>query len=48
MENSRVWCEDGVAGRLFGLAFVDALGAPTEFLTVAEISSRWPLGAPPI
>ncbi|MCA1621616.1 MAG: ADP-ribosylglycohydrolase family protein [Acidobacteria bacterium] len=42
MKNSRVSREERVAGCLFGLAFGDALGAPTEFLTVAEIVSRWP------
>ncbi len=30
-----------VEGSMFGLAFGDAMGAPTEFLTVAEIVSRW-------
>ena len=46
MENSRVSREDRVVGCLFGLAFGDALGAPTEFLTVAEILSRWPPAGP--
>ena len=41
MENSRVSRKDKATGCLFGLAFGDALGAPTEFLTVAEILSRW-------
>ena len=31
----------GVAGSLFGLAYGDALGAPTEFRTVAEITARY-------
>jgi ADP-ribosylglycohydrolase len=35
-----------VAGSLFGLAFGDALGAPTEFLTVAEIERRYGPGGP--
>lgn len=46
MENSRVSREDRVAGCLFGLAFGDALGAPTEFLPVTEILSRWPPSGP--
>ncbi|HEX8283473.1 MAG TPA: ADP-ribosylglycohydrolase family protein [Pyrinomonadaceae bacterium] len=46
MEKSRVSREDRVAGCLFGLAFGDALGAPTEFLTVAEILGRWPPDGP--
>lgn len=29
------------AGSLFGLAYGDALGAPTEFLTVADIQARY-------
>jgi len=35
-----------VAGCLFGLALGDALGAPTEFLPVAEILRRWPPDGP--
>src|SRR5690242_10812825 len=35
-----------VAGSLFGLAFGDALGAPTEFLPVAEIERRYGPGGP--
>ena len=46
MENSRVSRAERVAGCLFGLAFGDALGAPTEFLSVAEILSRWPPAGP--
>lgn len=46
MENSRVSREDRVVGCLFGLAFGDALGGPAEFLTVAEILSRWPPAGP--
>lgn len=46
MENSCVSREDRIAGCLFGLAFGDALGAPTEFLSVAEILSRWPPAGP--
>ena len=38
--------EERVTGCLFGLAFGDALGAPTEFLSVAEILSRWPPTGP--
>ena len=32
---------DRIAGSLYGLAFGDALGKPTEFLTVAEIEERF-------
>jgi ADP-ribosylglycohydrolase len=32
------------SGGLFGLAFGDALGRPTEFLTVAEIERRYRAG----
>lgn len=46
MEKSRVSRGERVEGCLFGLAFGDALGAPTEFLTVAEILSRWPPDGP--
>jgi ADP-ribosylglycohydrolase len=45
MENGAVR-EDSVAGCLFGLALGDALGAPTEFLPVAEILARWPPAGP--
>src|SRR5688572_17412935 len=38
--------ESRVAGCLFGLAFGDALGAPTEFLGVGEILRRWPPAGP--
>jgi ADP-ribosylglycohydrolase len=31
---------------MFGLAFGDALGGPTEFLTVAQIEGRYGLGGP--
>jgi ADP-ribosylglycohydrolase len=34
------------SGCLFGLAFGDALGKPTEFLTVAEIENRYGRGGP--
>lgn len=34
------------AGSLFGLAYGDALGAPTEFLTVAQIEERYGGGGP--
>jgi ADP-ribosylglycohydrolase len=33
-------------GCLFGLAFGDAYGAPTEFLSVDEILRRWPVNGP--
>ena len=46
VENGGVSRADRVAGCLFGLAFGDALGAPTEFLSVAEILSRWPPAGP--
>ncbi|BAY20383.1 hypothetical protein NIES2100_01240 [Calothrix sp. NIES-2100] len=34
------------SGCLFGLALGDALGAETEFLTVAEIGCRFPPNGP--
>ncbi|MFD1149096.1 ADP-ribosylglycohydrolase family protein [Saccharothrix hoggarensis] len=34
------------SGALLGLAYGDALGAPTEFLTVAEIEQRYGVGGP--
>jgi ADP-ribosylglycohydrolase len=34
------------AGAMFGLAYGDALGAPTEFLTMAEIRQRYGPGGP--
>jgi ADP-ribosylglycohydrolase len=34
------------SGCLFGLAFGDALGKPTEFMTVAEIRGRYGPGGP--
>ena len=46
MESGRASREERVAGCLFGLAFGDALGAPTEFLPVAEIVRRWPPAGP--
>ena len=46
MENGRVSRGEKVTGCLFGLAFGDALGAPTEFLPVAEILRRWPPAGP--
>jgi ADP-ribosylglycohydrolase len=46
VENSRVSREDRVAGCLSGLAFGDALGAPAEFLSVAEILTRRPPAGP--
>lgn len=33
-------------GSMFGLAYGDALGAPTEFLTLAAIEERYGLGGP--
>jgi ADP-ribosylglycohydrolase len=35
-----------MAGCLYGLAFGDAYGAPTEFLSVTEILRRWPPEGP--
>src|SRR4030095_13913512 len=35
-----------IAGGLLGAALGDAFGAPTEFLTVAEIAARWPPAGP--
>jgi ADP-ribosylglycohydrolase len=46
VESGRASREERVAGCLFGLAFGDALGAPTEFLPVAEIVRRWPPAGP--
>lgn len=46
MQQGHVSRGDRVAGCLFGLAFGDALGAPTEFLPVAEILRRWPPEGP--
>jgi ADP-ribosylglycohydrolase len=38
--------QNKIAGGLFGAALGDAFGAPTEFLTVAEITARWPPAGP--
>jgi ADP-ribosylglycohydrolase len=46
MKKESISRESRVAGCLFGLAFGDALGAPTEFLTVGEILRRWPPAGP--
>lgn len=46
MEDGRASRGERVTGCLFGLAFGDALGAPTEFLQVAEILRRWPPAGP--
>lgn len=32
---------DTAVGSLFGLAYGDALGGPTEFLSIAEIQRRY-------
>ena len=37
---------DKVSGSLFGLAYGDAFGAPTEFLHVKDILARWPPAGP--
>jgi hypothetical protein len=37
---------DKVSGSLFGLAYGDAFGAPTEFLLVKDILARWPPAGP--
>jgi ADP-ribosylglycohydrolase len=37
---------NGVAGSLFGLAYGDALGAPTEFMSVGAILQRCPPNGP--
>ena len=37
---------DRAAGTLFGLAYGDALGRTTEFLTVADIVQRYGPGGP--
>lgn len=39
-------CSRPASGCLFGAAFGDALGAPTEFLGVPEILARWPPHGP--
>ncbi|RKR90612.1 ADP-ribosylglycohydrolase [Micromonospora pisi] len=36
----------GATGSLFGLAYGDALGKPTEFMTVVEIEARYGPGGP--
>ncbi|WP_326560561.1 ADP-ribosylglycohydrolase family protein [Micromonospora sp. NBC_01796] len=36
----------GASGSLFGLAYGDALGKPTEFMTVAQIEARYGPGGP--
>lgn len=46
MKKESISRESRIAGCLFGLAFGDALGAPTEFLTVGEILRRWPPAGP--
>lgn len=46
MEKGAVAREERVVGCLFGLAFGDALAAPTEFLPVGEIIMRWPPNGP--
>jgi ADP-ribosylglycohydrolase len=41
--------EDAIRGCLFGMAIGDALGAPTEFMSMAEIIRRFPPhGFPPL
>jgi ADP-ribosylglycohydrolase len=41
------WMEHGrIAGCLFGMAYGDALGAGTEFLSVAEITAQFPPDGP--
>lgn len=37
---------DRIRGSIFGMAYGDALAAPTEFLKVAEILARWPPNGP--
>jgi ADP-ribosylglycohydrolase len=45
MEMRMTETSDAASGSLFGLAYGDALGKPTEFLTIAEIHRRYgPLG----
>ena len=46
MKDGRASRGERVKGCLFGLAVGDALGAPTEFLPVAEILRRWPPAGP--
>ena len=42
----RIGTSSAAAGCLFGLAYGDALGKPTEFLTVAEIVAPLRAGRP--
>lgn len=46
MKKAATEAEGRAAGCLFGLAFGDALGGPTEFLSVPEILRRWPPAGP--
>lgn len=46
MLSRRISKESRVAGCLYGVAFGDAFGAPTEFLSVDEILRRWPAEGP--
>lgn len=46
MKAGHISREGRVMGCLFGLAFGDALGAPTEFLSLDEILRRWPPRGP--
>jgi ADP-ribosylglycohydrolase len=46
MMGGRISRANRIAGCLYGLAFGDAFGAPTEFLSVGEILRRWPGGGP--
>ena len=46
MEKGSISRASRIEGCLFGLAFGDAMGAPTEFLSVAEILERWPPAGP--
>lgn len=46
MKAGHISRESRVMGCLFGLAFGDAFGAPTEFLSMDEILRRWPPTGP--
>ncbi len=43
---SQLTRQNKISGCLFGLAFGDAYGAPTEFMPVASILARWPERGP--
>ena len=46
MKTGRISARSKITGCLFGLAFGDAFGGPTEFLPVDEILRQWPVNGP--